>query len=109
MLHSGRRTVLFIILFAGLTSAALAQSATPDPAVIARDADGRITVRARRVSQPIRIDGKLDDEAYATNAPFGDFVQQEPREGEPTTEKTDVWLFYDEKNIYVFTRCWDSH
>ena len=39
---------------------------------------------------------------------IADFVQQEPNEGQPTTEKTEVWLFYDDRNIYVSARCWDS-
>src|SRR4029079_13497542 len=36
------------------------------------------------------------------------FLQQEPNEGEPVTEKTEAWLFYDDRNIYVAARCEDS-
>ena len=36
--------------------------------------------------------------------PYADFVQQEPHEGEPATDKTEVWVFFDDKNIYVGAR-----
>ena len=34
--------------------------------VMTRDAEGHATVRAVRLSQPLRIDGRLDDEIYQT-------------------------------------------
>ena len=33
---------------------------------------------------------------------------QEPAEGEPATEQTEVWVFYDATNVYVAFRCWES-
>jgi hypothetical protein len=78
------------------------------PAVVTRDADGRIVVRATRITESIVVDGRLDEAAYSTIEAITDFVQQEPNEGAPTTEKTEVWLFFDDRNIYVSARCWDS-
>ena len=40
--------------------------------------------------------------------PFTDFVQQEPQEGQPATEKTEVWLFFDDANIYIGARLHES-
>lgn len=79
------------------------------PAVIARDELGRVTLRATRISEPIVIDGKLDDAVYARVPSVSDFIQQEPNEGAPATEKTEAWVFFDDKNIYISARCWDSH
>ena len=79
------------------------------PAIVARDTDGRVVVRATRVAAPIVLDGHLDEAAYAEGASIGDFVQQEPTEGEAATEKTDVWILFDDRNIHVSARCWDSH
>ncbi len=67
------------------------------------------TVRAHRVDTPIRIDGKLDDEVYGRTAAITDFVQQEPDEYAPATEKTYAWIFFDNDNIYVSARNWESH
>src|SRR5215510_11341771 len=78
------------------------------PSVITRDADGRATIRAVRVTAPLRIDGALDEPLYSSVLPISDFIQQEPREGEPATEKTEVWLAFDNDNVYVSFRCWES-
>ena len=69
------------------------------PAVISRDADGRATIRAVRVDAPMRIDGRLDEPLYTSVPPISDFIQQEPQEGSPATEKTEVWLAFDADNV----------
>ena len=46
---------------------------------------------------------------YTTVPPISDFIQQEPHEGQPATEKTEAWIFFDDANIYIAARCWDSH
>ena len=78
------------------------------PATITRDAEGRPTVRAVRLTEPLRLDGALDDEVYRSVQPFGDLVQVEPEFGAPATESTDVWVLFDDSHIYVSARNWDS-
>jgi hypothetical protein len=84
-------------------------SAPVPPAVVSRDAAGRVIVRAVRLDAPIQVDGRLDERVYQTTPAIGGFVQQEPAEGEPATEPTDAWVFFDADTIYVSARCWDSH
>src|SRR5262245_48177131 len=48
------------------------------PAMITRDAEGRATVRAVRVTSPLRIDGVLDEAHYTSVASLSDFIQVEP-------------------------------
>ena len=79
------------------------------PEVMTRDSEGRITLRATRVVEPIVLDGKLDDLAYARVKSVTGFIQQEPDEGEPASEETEAWIFFDDRNFYVGVRCWDSH
>ena len=79
------------------------------PAVVSRDAEGRVTLRAIRLDGPLTLDGRLDDEIYQRVPPVSDFIQQVPDEGEPATEKTEAWVFFDDENLYVSARCWDSH
>ena len=50
----------------------------------------------------------LDEEVYQTTPPIDGFVQQEPREGDPASEPTGAWVFFDDDNIYVSARCHDS-
>ena len=78
------------------------------PATISSSAAGPATVRAVRITEPLNVDGRLDESVYTAVAPIGDFIQQEPREGELATEQTDVWILFDARNLYVSARCWDS-
>ena len=78
------------------------------PAVVARDAAGRVTMRAVRLTSPLRIDGQLDEPVYATIPAMSDFIQTEPVAGAPATEKTEVWILFDRDNVYVVARCWES-
>jgi hypothetical protein len=79
------------------------------PDVISRDADGHATIRAVRVTAPIKIDGQLDEAAYTATLPFSDFIQSDPQPGEIAIEKSDVWLLFDDQNVYITCRCWETH
>ena len=83
--------------------------APEDPEVLTRDEGGRATLRAVRLDEPLDVDGRLEERAYMTTPAISGFIQQEPLEGRPATEKTDVWVFYDETNVYFSARLWDSH
>ena len=78
------------------------------PAVITRDAAGHATVRAIKLTSPLRVDGRLDDDVYQREQPFGGFIQVAPDYGAPQSERSDVWVTYDDNYIYVSCRCWDS-
>ena len=93
------RQLVLVGLVLGLTTSAAAQN-TPRPAP---------TVRATRINQPLRVDGKLDEEFYRTTPAITDFVQQEPDEFKPATEKTEAWIFFDNDNIYVSARNFETH
>lgn len=78
------------------------------PDVASRDSEGRVTLRAVRLDEPLVVDGKLEERHYTRVPAIDGFVQQEPNEGEPATEATEVWLAYDDKNVYISARLWDS-
>jgi hypothetical protein len=78
------------------------------PAVINRDSQGRATVRATRLTSAIEIDGRLDEAVYEEIPSMSDFIQNDPDEGAPATQKTEVWLFFDDEAIYVIGKCWES-
>ncbi len=78
------------------------------PESITRDERGRATVRAIRLDEPLVVDGRLDESIYSDFRPFGDFVQVTPTAGAPSSERTDVWIGFDDTHIYVTCRCWDS-
>ena len=78
------------------------------PAVMNRDDSGQATVRAVRLATPLRIDGRLDEVLYDTVPPISDFLQVEPQPGEPATDKTDVWITFNETTVFVSLRCWQD-
>jgi hypothetical protein len=78
------------------------------PDTISRDDQGRATVLAVRVNTPMRVDGKLDEAIYGGVHPASGFIQMEPQAGQPGSEKTEVWVFYDKDNVYVSFRVWES-
>ena len=81
----------------------------PDaPATIRRDAAGRATIRAVRAVEPLAIDGTLDESVYRDTQPLSDFVQTLPDEGAPASERTEMWVLFDDDNFYLAGRCWDS-
>ncbi len=96
--------------FAPVVSAATIDGppAPVPPEVFTRDADGRVTLRAFRLSGEFNLDGALRETIYEQIPPVSGFVQQLPLEGAPATERTEVWVFFDDENIYVTARCWDS-
>jgi len=63
---------------------------------------------ATRATEPPIIDGNLDERVWQRAAPLTDFVQTEPQEGAPASEKTEVRLLYDDKYLYVGVFCFDS-
>ena len=55
----------------------------------------------------IKLDGKLTESIWHRE-PIKDFIQQDPKEGAPATEKTEVWIAYDEDNLYVAAHLYDD-
>ena len=83
--------------------------APPDlPEMVRRDEAGGATMRATRLQGPFDLDGRLDDAIYDRVPGVGGFIQAVPLEGEPASEATEVWVFYDDDTLYVAGRCWDS-
>ncbi len=78
------------------------------PETISRDNAGQATMRAERIARPLDLDGRLDDDVYRTIPAASGFIQQFPREGEPATEGTDVWILFDDDTLYVSGYCHDS-
>ena len=78
------------------------------PDTISRDESGRATVRAVRLEEPLRVDGLLDEAVYSEVPPASGFYQMEPQWGEPATQQTEVWIFFNDENLYATARVWES-
>ena len=68
----------------------------------------RRAITAYPVTAPLDIDGALDEAFYRTVQPAADFIQIEPQDGAPATEKTEMWVGFDGDTVYLTFRCWES-
>jgi hypothetical protein len=106
-----RRFIATLLIGAASASAPASAQDPPapvPPAVITRDEARHATVRAIRLSEPLRLDGRLDEAVYAETPAITDFIQTLPRNGEDPTERTEAWVMFDGQYFYVSARCWDS-
>lgn len=65
-------------------------------------------LKAERTTESIKIDGVLDEAAWEKAGMISDFRQQEPLEGEPASEKTEIRVLFDDKYMYFAVRAFDS-
>lgn len=64
--------------------------------------------RAVRAAVAPVIDGRLEEEVWVTAPVIAGFVQFEPREGEPATERTEVRIVFDSEALYLGAWLYDS-
>lgn len=110
--------VLAAVLLQAQAPAPPARAFEPPPASAAaiaadtgrlRHANGRTPplARAARVAAPPRVDGHLDDIAWQGVEPITALVQNQPDEGQPVSERTEVRIVYDHDALYVGARMYD--
>jgi hypothetical protein len=65
---------------------------------------------AQRMAEGDRItlDGRLDEEIWRQAVPAADFIQQDPDNGKPATEATEVRIIFNETSLYMGVTCFDS-
>ena len=66
------------------------------------------TAQAVERSGPIAIDGRLDEAAWRSATPITRFIQTQPTEAAPATQRTEVRILYDRDALYVGARMFDS-
>ena len=92
-------------LHAPVVAGLLAAATLPLSAQSSRE---QYRIEAILAHDPPAIDGVLDDDAWQIAALIDDFVQQEPDEGAPASERTEVRILYDAAKLYVAVRAYDS-
>lgn len=59
------------------------------------------SVSAIFTEEKITVDGQLDEAAWQRAPVATDFIQKQPYEGEPATEKSEVYFLYDHEALYI--------
>lgn len=80
----------------------------PFPTVAQQAPEAIPAVRAVRVETPPELDGLISEEVWDSIPPATDFVQQNPDEGAPSTQRTEVRIGFDDSNLYFGVICFDT-
>ncbi|MCH7985510.1 MAG: carbohydrate binding family 9 domain-containing protein [Acidobacteria bacterium] len=93
--------VLALVLCAPLSPAAKSPPAGPRPELVIPRVDRPPVLEDFLEMKPNReVDGRL---AKVTN-----FIQREPSDGAPASQRTEVYLGYDNKNLYIIFVAFDA-
>ena len=66
-------------------------------------------LHVERATTPPKLDGFLDDSAWAHEPlALDQWVSYNPLRGEPAKQRTNVWIAYDNDAIYFAFRCFDD-
>jgi hypothetical protein len=92
------KKTLFLVILAIWGAAAAAAQAVP--------VSGR-EVQAKRAEEAIHVDGNLSETVWQGDG-SGGFTQRNPLDGKPASERTEVWVAFDDKALYVAARMHDA-
>lgn len=80
----------------------------PKPVVPVRREGERRRLHAMRVEQEaITLDGRLDEPVWKRTQAATGFVQYQPDDGDPASEKTEARVLYGERELYVGFRAFE--
>jgi hypothetical protein len=89
---------------AGALSCAACPS-PPDSIPVYHGARGELQARPPRLDEPeVRVDGRLDEAAWARAAVLTGFTQSTPVEGAAASERTAVLVFYSASELFIGIR-----
>lgn len=60
----------------------------------------------KRSEQPIRIDGKVDEGAWRMGSPARQFWEYFPTDSVLSDTKTEIFMTYDDRNLYIAAICY---
>lgn len=68
----------------------------------------RNPVSIPKITVPINIDGKPDEDLWKSAAVFKDFYQTSPGDNIAPSKPTEAYVMYDERHLYIAFKCWDE-
>lgn len=84
----------YLLVLAGMIGSAAAQD--------------RPLLVAKKTNETITIDGQMNEQVWKNSTPAHDFYQYFPNDTSASTGKTEVYITYDDKNVYFLAVCHDG-
>lgn len=98
-----------VMLFVFATTSIFSQTQSEEPLKTNELVPKRVyTTKAVPPEMAPTIDGLLDEGAWDAVEWSGDFIENQPDENTPPSEQTKFKIVYDQKNLYVGIRAYDS-
>src|SRR5712691_7224776 len=98
---------LSLVLGSATASGAAAQN-PPAPNANANANAYVVTAVPLGADEKVSLDGRLDEPVWSRAQPAKDFVQVDPANGAPATERTEVRIAFDRERLYLGVICYDS-
>ena len=93
---------------AGLAAPAAGQISPPENSIPPSDVPRTMAAVRLSATQSISLDGAVDEPVWSTAIPATGFVQRDPVEGVAPTERTEVFVLYDDDYLYIGAILYDS-
>lgn len=110
-----KKSMLAVTAAAALITTAAparAQSSAPSPVrhamAPAATAANRPVIKAAAIAGDVVLDGRLDEAAWQGAPAARDFVQYDPNNGLPATQRTEVRFVYGDDALYIGARMYDT-
>ena len=108
MKNFGKVIFSLLFLFSYNSESAFSATCSGDTAKNVLKKPLRIYHTSRLSTEKPLIDGKLNDACWQTGEWSGNYTQWIPKEGAKPSQPTQLKIFYDDRNIYVAIRAFDS-
>lgn len=92
------KQIFTYLLFSLMMSPCLAQITFEPPEEPAR-------INAVKASDPINVDGKLDEASWLAASPITSFIQKDPNQGDAVSMPTEARVLFDGEYLYVGAIC----
>jgi hypothetical protein len=99
---------LFKVLFTAFLISLLTISTLIAEEEEEKEIERKIYYTKRVNPAPPEIDGIMDEPVWDSVDWSGDFTQRQPNEGDPATQKTKFKILYDDDNLYIGVRAYDT-
>src|SRR5688500_13723364 len=98
------RLAVLLLLLPTFSAAAIAQPANSSSSAAAAN----VATAARATEAPTLDGDVLGDPAWANATPITGFTQEQPNEGEPVSERTEVRVLFTNDTLYIGAVMYDS-
>lgn len=70
--------------------------------------EAQSAVFVKKINEEMTLDGKLDEQIWSKSKPAKDFWEYFPSDSSRTDVKTEIYMLFDDKNLYIGAKCYSE-